>query len=108
VHNDGGVDHHVAVQTPSLTFKQQASSFPHGIWTGIAMAEDTVPAHTEGGDLEELDTMADRLEAALERIATHLDAAKPGRPPAELVARLDGLIGRLRDALGNPPGSFED
>jgi hypothetical protein len=40
------------------------------------------------------------LEAALERIVRHLDS--PGSPPVapELAARLDGLIGRLRHALG--------
>ena len=45
-----------------------------------------------------------RLESALERIVQRLDAPKPDQPPAELAARLDGLIERLRDALGLPPG----
>lgn len=57
---------------------------------------------------EDLDAVADRLEAALERIARHLDAVKPARPPAELTARLDGLIGRLRDVLGSPSGPSQD
>jgi hypothetical protein len=54
------------------------------------MAEDT--SH----DPDDLDAVADRLEAALERIARNMDAP---RPNAELVARLDGLIERLREAL---------
>jgi hypothetical protein len=58
------------------------------------MADDT-----KTQDADDLDAVADRLEAALERIVRHLDTA---RPTAELTARLDGLIGRLRDALGRP------
>jgi hypothetical protein len=75
------------------------------------MAEDTVSPgmgssgmaspDTDSIDPRDLDAAADQLEAALERIARHLDTA---RPPAELAARLDGLIGRLRDALGSSPG----
>ena len=52
----------------------------------------------------------DRLEAALERIArARAQMDKPGdaavvlateRPNTELVARLDGMIARLRAALG--------
>ena len=54
---------------------------------------------------------ADRLEAALERIA-HA-ATREASPPAEqspiaeaeeIAARLDGLIDRLRTALGAKPG----
>ena len=63
-----------------------------------------MPANTDGIDPEEdLDAVADRLEAALERITRHLDAVRPARPPTELVARLDGLMRRLRDALGHSP-----
>jgi len=62
----------------------------------------------ESGPVEDLDSVADRLETALERIARHVGAVRPARPPAELAARLDGLIGRLRDALGSPPGSPQD
>jgi hypothetical protein len=83
---------------------------PHGIWTGIAMAEDTMPPDTddleaEDPDAEGMDAVAGRLEAALDRIARHLDQAGSAPPPAELVARLEGLIGRLRDALSGSPGS---
>jgi hypothetical protein len=75
------------------------------------MAEDTMPAGRGGTDPngpEGLDDVADRLEAALERIARHLDTVGPARPRAELTARLDGLIGRLRDALGSPLGQTQD
>jgi hypothetical protein len=68
------------------------------------LAEDIMPVTSNGidpNDLEDLDAVADRLEAALERIARNLNAVKPARPPVELAARLDGLIGRLRDALGS-------
>lgn len=63
---------------------------------------------TDSGDTD-LDSVADRLEAALDKIARRLDAPTgwaqggPGQDdpvkPA-LAARLDGLIARLRDALG--------
>jgi len=65
------------------------------------MARNTATEETDGA--EDLAAVADRLDAALERIVRHLDAPKPGHPSAELVARLDGLIERLRDALGGPP-----
>lgn len=58
---------------------------------------------------EDPDAAADRLEAALERIA--LLAAVPHLPPVaeqepelsihEIAERLDDLIGRLRSALGS-------
>ena len=64
------------------------------------MADETTPQDTDDGDPEELDAVADRLEAALERIGRHLEAPGPRRQNAEAVARLDGLIGRLRDVLG--------
>jgi hypothetical protein len=66
------------------------------------MARNTTTDETDGA--EELTAVADRLEAALERIVRHLDAPRPGQPPDEAAARLDQLIGRLRDALGNSPG----
>src|SRR5271165_6808911 len=99
------------VQTRSLTCEQLPGSFARGIWTGIAMVEDIMPSETGGIDPngpEDLEAVADRLEAALERIAAHLDAAKPAQPPAELAARLDGLIGRLRQVLGGPPEDGHD
>jgi hypothetical protein len=55
---------------------------------------------------------ADRLAAALERIAQHASARAPtpdADPPddtlsvPEIAERLDRLIGRLRAALGGPP-----
>ncbi len=62
-------------------------------------------------DSENPDTAADRLEAALERIA-HLAAIRPATANVpvpdsdlsipEIAERLDSLIGRLRAALGKP------
>jgi hypothetical protein len=66
------------------------------------MARNTTTDETDGA--EDLAAVADRLEAALERIVRRLDAPRPGQPPAEAAARLDRLIGRLRDALENSPG----
>jgi len=80
------------------------------------MAEQT----TDGADPDdpaELDAMADRLEAALDQIVLHVNAtrAAPAGPvaapepvTAALAARLDGLIGKLRDALGEPAGYKPD
>ena len=62
-------------------------------------------------DTEDSEAAADRLEAALERIAEA--AAREEAPPAdqfpsavteEIAARLDGLIDRLRAALGDRAG----
>ena len=60
---------------------------------------------------EDPDAAADRLEAALERIAL-LAAVQPVQPQPtlpdsdlsvpEIAERLDSLIGRLRAALGKP------
>ena len=60
---------------------------------------------------EDPDIAADRLEAALERIA-RLTAVRPAPADvttseadltvAEIAERLDALIGRLRAALGKP------
>jgi hypothetical protein len=58
-------------------------------------------------DSEDPETAADRLEAALERIA-QAAVKEPAHPPElqqmvdteEVAARLDGLIDRLRTALG--------
>jgi len=71
-------------------------------WAEAAMADET----------DDPEAAAERLEAALERIA-HLAAHLPPAPPTaaaaeneasvpavELVARLDRLIDRLRIALG--------
>jgi hypothetical protein len=73
------------------------------------MAEDITargaPRDTHVNDPEDMDAVADRLEAALGRIARHLDTAVP---VPDLVARLDGLIVRLREVLGDPPGPARD
>jgi hypothetical protein len=62
-------------------------------------------------DTEDPEAVAERLEAALERIAQA--AAREQVPPEDqipsphakvLAARLDGLIDRLRAALGEKPG----
>ena len=59
-------------------------------------------------DAEDPDTAADRLEAALERIAQAAtrDALQiPDQPVSvhaeEIAARLDGMIDRLRTVLGS-------
>ena len=59
-------------------------------------------------ETEDPDTAADRLEAALERIAqaaTRDELQIPDRPASvhaeEIAARLDGMIDRLRTVLGN-------
>jgi hypothetical protein len=55
-------------------------------------------------DTDEPEAAADRLEAALERIAQAATRPAPQLPPPdtqEIAARLDGLIDRLRAALGN-------
>ena len=61
-------------------------------------------------DPETPDAAADRLAAALERIA-HLAASRPASAyaapepvlsAAEIAERLDSLIGRLKAALGKP------
>ncbi len=61
---------------------------------------------------EDPDAAADRLEAALERIARLTAAPAASTAPApvpdsdlsisEIAERLDSLIGRLRAALGKP------
>jgi HAMP domain-containing protein len=57
---------------------------------------------------EDPEAAADRLEAALERIAQAATRDEAGQPaqsaPAnteEIAARIDGLIDRLRTALGS-------
>lgn len=62
-------------------------------------------------EVEDPEAAAERLEAALERIAL-LSAAKPPSPEVdqpdtdlsipEIAERLDSLIARLRAALGEP------
>ncbi len=64
------------------------------------MAEDNSAQYTDGGP-EDLAAVADRLEAALDRIVRHLEAPRRAPPTAELAARLDGLIVRLREVLGH-------
>ncbi len=62
------------------------------------------------GDTEDTEAAADRLEAALERIAQAAarDAVRPAdQMPAdtkEIAARIDALIDRLRAVLGNRAG----
>jgi hypothetical protein len=54
----------------------------------------------------EVAAAADRLEAALERIATLASRPAAGAPnaPPEVAERLDALIAHLREALDGPPG----
>ncbi len=70
------------------------------------MVEDT--SVRDDTDANDLNAVADQLEAALEKIARHLDTPLPavaefGIPP-EVVTRLDGLIARLRLALAAGSG----
>jgi hypothetical protein len=72
------------------------------------MPNDRIEAYM-ADEPEDPDAAADRLEAALERIA-HLTAVQPAPTNApvpdsdlsipEIAERLDSLIGRLRAALG--------
>ncbi len=70
-----------------------------------------------GQEPEDPEAAADRLEAALERIATlaSVQPAAPVDPPSdnelsvlEIAARLDTLIGRLRAALGKTDNTTGD
>jgi hypothetical protein len=68
------------------------------------MSEDTSPQEAADADADDLEVAADRLEAALDRIERRLrglplSITAPARVDAELAARLDGLIWRLREAL---------
>ncbi len=82
-----------------LTFKRLPAFSSAGIeGQGAAMASDT----------EDPEAAADRLEAALERIAQAASRASDGigsaparRDTEEIAARIDGLIDRLRTALGS-------
>ncbi len=58
------------------------------------------------GDATESDALA-RLDAALDRIARHRGTPLPAPSidTAVVAARLDALIGQIRDALEMPPGS---
>ena len=62
-------------------------------------------------DTDDPETAAERLEAALERIAQAAAREEarpvdqnPGADTEEIAARLDGLIDRLRAALGDMAG----
>jgi hypothetical protein len=61
------------------------------------------------GETENADAAAQRLETALERIANLAGRSKPplagadAPPLAEIAARLDAMIERLRAALGGTP-----
>jgi hypothetical protein len=89
-----------------------------GISTGIAMARQVTSDDGDDSgpdDPAELDALASRLEVALDKLVRHLDTPRGGPrgglpgaalqsaalPTAEVARRLDGLIARLRDALGN-------
>jgi hypothetical protein len=91
------------------TFNLLTAFGSHGITTAYATARGT---ETDMADEpEDPDAAADRLEAALERIA-RLAAVQPAAVQsapldsdlsvAEIAERLDSLIGRLRAALGKP------
>lgn len=58
--------------------------------------------HTAPEETDDPDAAAGRIEAALERIARRVEHPGLAVPPAELAARLDRLIERLRAALDRP------
>jgi hypothetical protein len=68
-----------------------------GIWTGIAMVDDTSPDETDDPELA-----AGRIEAALERIARRMEHPIATELQVELAMRVDRLIERLRAALAQP------
>ena len=80
--------------------RDQIKRHHQGTITGAAMADEP----------EDPDAAADRLEAALERIARSATIPPPPNQPAdehdaklsipEIAERLDSLISRLRAALG--------
>lgn len=61
------------------------------------------------GETENADAAAERLETALERIASLAGRPRPPQtgahvpPTADIAARLDAMIERLRAALGGMP-----
>jgi hypothetical protein len=82
--------------------------------TRVAMPDQRGTEADMADEPEDPDAAADRLEAALERIA-HLASVQPVPPVPpqaaspdselsirEIAERLDQLIGRLRTALGKP------
>ena len=88
----------IARQTVMAHFRQIADAVDEYIAAGGRL----MALHDAGTeDSEQLEVVADRLEAALERIVRRLEAPRAVKPTAELAARLDGLIGRLRDVLGD-------
>jgi hypothetical protein len=90
-----------------VTFNLLTALSSSGITRG--QAKDRGTAADMADEPEDPDAAADRLEAALERIA-RLAAVQPAPSPpavpesdlsvAEIAERLDSLIGRLRAALG--------
>jgi hypothetical protein len=58
--------------------------------------------HTTPQETDDPDVAANRIEAALDRIARRIEHPILAIPPAELAARLDGLIERLRAVLERP------
>jgi hypothetical protein len=73
-------------------------------WLSVQMAGEVARMVSDSEDPE---SAADRLEAALERIAQAATRGEaypadqlPKYDPEEIAARLDGVINRLRAALG--------
>lgn len=96
MNNDGAINNHDDVQPVDRgDFKRHQ----HTVMTEAHMADEP----------EDPDAAADRLEAALERIAKlsavqsepiHASLSESELSVAEIAERLDALIGRLRAALG--------
>ena len=95
----GAKGHRPLITDICLTFKRSPAFSAGGIAAGgrLAMASDT----------EDPEAAADRLETALERIAQAATRDEMPQDQAalanseEIAARLDGLIDRLRTALGS-------
>ena len=84
----------------------------HPYYTYVARLTARDPDAIDPDDPAELEAVAGRLEAALERIVRQLNTPRPqgaaARPPAEVTDRLDRLIARLREAVGTPSGEPSD
>ena len=99
-----GMNHHDYAVTVDLNARKRHQ---HSVMAESDMADEP----------EDPDAAADRLETALERIARLTSARPQGQVPdspddtlsvPEIAERLDHLIGRLRAALEQHSGDFDE